>query len=78
VRLASVGLRVTEGSVSRSQTQLVGASFPIGFWIQGSTVIAPNDDGANVMHWKYPAGGSDTKRIDGLHSPLDATVSLTK
>jgi NHL repeat len=57
-------------------THLKGADFPIGFWLQGSRVIAPNDDGANVMFWNYPAGGSHTKLIRGLHYPWGATVSL--
>lgn len=71
--------RITGGLGTKiGETHLLGASFPIGFWIAGSTVIAPNDDGANVMYWKYPAGGSHIKRINGLHSPLNATVSLAK
>ena len=35
-------------------THLKRASFPIGFWIHGSTAIGPNDDSANVMFWRYP------------------------
>jgi hypothetical protein len=60
------------------ETHLKGASFPIGFWIAGSTVIAANNDGHSVMYWKYPAGGPHTKAIVGLDSPLNAAVSLRK
>jgi hypothetical protein len=57
-------------------THLKGGLFPIGFWIEGSTVIGPNDEGANVMFWKYPLGGLHTKKIIGLRYPWGATVSL--
>jgi hypothetical protein len=59
-------------------THLQDSSFAIGFWIQGSTVVGPNDDSANVMFWKYPAGGSHTKTIGGLRYPWGSTVSLAK
>jgi hypothetical protein len=58
------------------ETHLDGASFPIGVWIQGSTVIAANDDSGTVMYWNYPAGGTNTKTIDGLSYPLSTVVSL--
>jgi hypothetical protein len=58
------------------ETHLDSASFAIGLWIDGSRVIGPNDDGANVMFWNYPQGGPHTKVIEGLHYPLAATVSL--
>jgi DNA-binding beta-propeller fold protein YncE len=57
-------------------TLLKDANFAIGLWIDGSTVIGPNDDGANVMFWNYPQGGAHTKIIKGLGYPLAATVSL--
>ena len=56
-------------------TNLGGADFAIGFWIQGHTVIGPNDDSQNVMFWNYPTGGSPTKTLDGLSYPWGATVS---
>jgi DNA-binding beta-propeller fold protein YncE len=58
------------------ETKLKGAKFPIGIWIQGSTVIAANDDGGNVMYWNYPGGGPHRKTIGGLHYPLSAAVSI--
>jgi hypothetical protein len=61
-----------------SVTHLHKSSYPIGFWIQGSTVIGPNDDSANLMFWKYPSGGSPTKTIGGLRHPWGATVSLAQ
>jgi hypothetical protein len=59
-----------------SVTHLHKSSFAIGFWIQGSTVVGPNDDSANLMFWRYPSGGSPTKTISGLRQPWGATVSL--
>ncbi len=59
-------------------THLKRSSFPIGFWIQGSTVIGPNDDSANVMFWRYPKGGFPFKTIGGLHNPWGSTVSRAK
>ena len=56
-------------------THLKRANFPIGSWIQGSTVIGPNDDSANVMFWRYPKGGLPFKTIGGLHNPWGSTVS---
>jgi hypothetical protein len=60
------------------QTDLHGSNYPIGFWIQGTKVIAPNDDGANVMFWNYPSGGLHVKAIGGLKNPWGATVSPAK
>lgn len=60
------------------ETRLGGSDYPIGFWIDGSKVIAPNDDSTSVMYWKYPAGGTHTRRIGGLHTPWGAVVSPAK
>lgn len=60
------------------ETDLNGSSFPIGFWIQGSTVVGPNDDSANLMFWNYPAGGSPMKTIGNLSYPWGSTVSLAR
>jgi hypothetical protein len=60
------------------ETRLRGSDYAIGFWIQGKTVIGPNDDSTNVMYWDYPAGGAHTKRIRGLHTPWGAVVSPAK
>lgn len=60
------------------KTRLNGSNFAIGLWIQGSTVIGPNDDGTSVMYWTYPTGGRHTKKIDGLQAPWGAVVSPAK
>jgi len=60
------------------ETDLHGSNYPIGFWIQGTKVIAPNNDGGNVMFWDYPSGGSHIKTIGGLKTPWGATVSPAK
>ncbi len=48
----------------------------VQFWIQGGRVIGPNEYGANVMLWSYPAGGSPTKTLSG--PGIGATVSLAR
>ncbi len=60
------------------ETRLNGSNFAIGFWIDGSTVIGPNDDSASVMFWNYPGGGASTKSIAGLDTPWGAVVSSAK
>jgi hypothetical protein len=57
-------------------TNLLDSSYAVGFWIEGSTVIGPNDDGASVMFWKYPTGGLPVKTIGGFRNPWGAAVSL--
>jgi hypothetical protein len=58
------------------ETRLDGSDYAIGFWIEGKKVIGPNNDSTSVMYWNYPAGGTQTKRIKGLHTPWGAVVSL--
>ncbi len=60
------------------ETRLDGSDYAIGFWIEGSTVIGPNDDSTSVMYWNYPSGGAYTKQISGLHTPWGAVVSVAK
>jgi hypothetical protein len=38
-------------------------------------VIGPDAGNADAGFWKYPAGGSAIKVIDGLNKPFGATVS---
>jgi hypothetical protein len=47
-------------------------------WIQGSTLIAPQQFAKDVLFYKYPAGGNATKTITGLSAPFGVTVSLAK
>jgi hypothetical protein len=67
-----------ESGTTIGKTDLHGSNYPIGFWIQGTKVIAPNDDGTNAMVWNYPSGGSHVKTIGGLKSPWGAAVSPAK
>ncbi len=51
----------------------------VQFWLQGSTLIAPNGpNGAKheVGFWKYPGGGDPTRTIGGLQHPSGATISV--
>ncbi|HZY95989.1 MAG TPA: hypothetical protein VFE35_02685 [Candidatus Cybelea sp.] len=59
-------------------THLLSSNYAVAFWIQGSTVIGPNDDGANIMYWNYPGGGLPVKTIGGLRNPWGATISLAQ
>ena len=47
------------------------------FWIQGSTVIAPNSNGHNTLLYAYPDGGNPTGMLVG-NDPTGSTVSLAK
>ncbi|HEY2473570.1 MAG TPA: hypothetical protein VGI19_02095 [Candidatus Cybelea sp.] len=47
-------------------------------WIQGSTVIAPQQYGAEVLYYKYPAGGNKTRAVSEASAPFGTTVSLAK
>ena len=64
------------GGTETGSTPLDGSSYAVQFWVQGSNVVAPNADSANVMFWKYPAGGSPTKTITGLTTPWGVTISM--
>jgi hypothetical protein len=66
------GRRGTEAG----STTLTGANGVYQFWIQGPKVIGPNTGSANVMFWKYPAGGTAIKTITGLNFPFGSTVSM--
>ncbi|HEV3194808.1 MAG TPA: hypothetical protein VGZ06_01620 [Candidatus Cybelea sp.] len=58
-------------------TTLGDASDVIQFWKQGLRVVAADSGLAFVGFWKYPAGGSPTKKItDEVFKPVGATVSL--
>jgi hypothetical protein len=63
-------------------TPLTGSSDVAGFWIEGSTVIAPDIGLENVSLYKYPAGGKSTKLLPGCKGtscqPYDAAISLAK
>jgi hypothetical protein len=59
-------------------TPLTGASDVDQFWIEGPNVVGSDPGAANAMFWNYPAGGSATKTVAGLHEPIGATVSEGK
>jgi hypothetical protein len=67
----AVGKVVSSTIVDGSQQVDVG-------WIQGGTLIAPQQFAKEVFFYKYPAGGKATKVISGLSAPFGATVSLAK
>lgn len=75
---------VYEFNIDESKAILVGTT-PLGdaknvkqAWIQGDRIIAPNSvggPGANVLIYKYPAGGEPIKTIKGVEQPQGAAVS---
>lgn len=49
------------------------------FWIDGSTLIGPNEDSpGTVGFWHYPAGGAPFKTLKGFYTPFGATVSVAR
>lgn len=54
-------------------TKLDGAGIVSQFFIDGKTVIAPNN--GTAMFFKYPKGGEPSKTIDGISQPFGAVVS---
>lgn len=49
------------------------------FWLQGGTLVGPNDQGGGpVGFWKYPAGGAPTHTLRGPLEPLGVTISAAK
>jgi len=60
------------------RTAFTGASDIIQFWIDGSTVIAPDAGKASVELFPYPAGGLPTQTITGFSYPVGSTVAKGK
>jgi hypothetical protein len=49
------------------------------FWIDGSTLIGPNEENpSTVGFWHYPGGGAPFKTLKGFYTPFGATVSVTR
>jgi hypothetical protein len=77
---ASAPSKIYRFSVSGKSARKVGSTALGGstsvrqFWIQGRQVIGP-DFGRDVGFWKYPMGGSLTKKIARVHG-YGATISL--
>jgi hypothetical protein len=60
-------------------TKLTGSSNVQWSWIDGKTVVVPQNSGSDVYFYKYPAGGNATKTIGGFSSPPSgATISIAK
>jgi hypothetical protein len=61
-------------------TALTGSSDVAGFWLEGSTVIAPDLGLLDVNLYKYPAGGKSTMILPGCSGrscqPYDAAISV--
>jgi hypothetical protein len=57
-------------------TPLAASCDVIQFFIQGATLVAPNDCSPNVMYFDYPAGGNPAKTIGTKLQPAGVSVSL--
>ncbi len=67
-----------KGAVGKvvGSTILNGSSQDDQGWIQGSAIVAPQQNAKEVFLYKYPRGGNATKTITGLTEPFGSTVSL--
>ena len=63
------------GATEVGSTPLGGASFAVQFSIDRSKVVSPDANGADVLFWNYPAGGSPTSTVNGFKTPWGVTVS---
>ncbi|HEY2473572.1 MAG TPA: hypothetical protein VGI19_02105 [Candidatus Cybelea sp.] len=61
-----------------SSTTLNGSSTVDGSWISGKNIVAPQQNGAEVLGYKYPKGGSAMHTITGMSTPFGTTISLGK
>jgi hypothetical protein len=57
-------------------THLNGTTWVEQYWIQGKTLIGP-DEYYTVYLWKYPQGGSPFTSIEAFSSPYGSTVSVS-
>lgn len=70
-------LRMTETGHVAATVKLKDGADVEQFWIQGSTIVGPNDVGSGtVPFWHYPSGGASTKTLSGFYNPFGATVSV--
>jgi hypothetical protein len=56
-------------------TPLKNSALVDQYWIQGTTVIAPDFSSGVVRYYKYPNGGAATKTISDFYGPIAVTVS---
>jgi hypothetical protein len=71
----------TSGSTITGSTALTGACDVAQFFVDGTTVVAPNlcpGVAGNVLFYKYPAGGKATKNLRNLDYPVGAAISRTQ
>ena len=62
-------------------TKLEGVGDVVQFWIQGSTIVAPNigeGEPSDVRLFDYPVGGTPTIVGGGFNQPIGSTVSLAR
>ena len=57
-------------------TPLNGTPWVEQYWIQGKTLIGP-DENSTVYFWKYPTGGSPINSIQGFTLVVGSTVSVS-
>jgi hypothetical protein len=56
-------------------TPLKGTTWVEQFWVQGKTLIGP-DENSTVYFWKYPEGGSPASSVGGFTLNYGSTVSV--
>jgi hypothetical protein len=76
---AGLVYRVDANGKVAQTIKLRGADDIDQFWLQGATLIGPNDHGGGpVGFWRFPAGGSPTHVLRGPLEPTGVTVSLAQ
>lgn len=76
---AGLVYRTAENGKVAQTVKLNGAPDVDQFWIQGTTLIAPNDQGGGpVGFYSYPNGGKPTHTLRGPLEPIGVAVSVAR
>jgi len=65
----------TDGANIVGSTPLTGSSDVVGYFIEGNSVICPDNGNASVESYNYPAGGTPVSTLTGFDGPDGAVVS---
>lgn len=66
--------RISAGKIVGS-IPLTGEANTVEYVIDGKAVVAPDAGSTYIGFFKYPAGGSPTKKISGFSLPLGVAIS---
>jgi hypothetical protein len=57
------------------KVKLGGSERIYSFWIDGDTLIGAAEFDAEIVYWRYPAGGAPLGSIGGVQGPISVAVS---